>query len=540
MIQRALLSVSDKTGLADFARGLHTAGVTLVASGGTAAALRAADLPVTEVSDLTGFPEVLGGRVKTLHPAIHAGLLAPRDVDGLAELERLGIAPIDLVVVNLYPFARTVRGGASLAQAIENIDIGGVALLRAAAKNFDAVTVVCDPTEYAAVLAEVQAGGNTTLMTRLRLALAAFEHTTRYDAAITRYLAMQVGTTELGARPYPQPPHGGPEGQKRGLKRGEMTSGDASIAPATLPLVLSKVADLRYGENPHQQAAFYRLMPPGEGAPGIADARQMHGPALSYTNLLDLDTAWSLAYGFANPTVAIIKHATPCGVASATRLVDAYNQAFEGDPLSAFGGVVALNRPVDRATAEAMTVKTDAVIAPAYHPDALALLTRKKNVRILQLSAAPEPTVMMHGIYGGVLLQESDSLDIDWLTEKTQRHPTEVEWEGLVFAWRVCRAVKSNAIVLAQGTRTVGIGPGQPNRVDSVRIAVERAGERAKGAVLASDAFFPFPDGVEVACQAGVTAFIQPGGSVRDDEAVAMADQHGAAMVFTGMRHFRH
>lgn len=532
MLRRALLSVSDKTGLVDFAQGLHAAGVTLIASGGTAAALRAAALPVTEVSDLTGFPEALGGRVKTLHPAVHAGLLAPRNPAGLAELERLGIAPIDLVAVNLYPFAATVRSETDLAEAVENIDIGGVTLLRAAAKNFDAVTVVCDPTEYATVLAEVQATGDTTPVTRLRLALAAFEHTTRYDAAIVRYLAMQVGTTELGARVA--------TGEERGLKRGDTTSGETSVAPTALPIVLSKVADLRYGENPHQRAAFYRLAPPGEGAPGVADARQMHGPVLSYTNLLDLDTAWSLAYGFANPTVAIIKHATPCGVASAARLVDAYHQAFACDPVSAFGGVVALNRPVDRATAEAMAVKTDAIIAPAYHPDALALLIRKKTLRVLQLSATPEPTVMLHGIHGGVLVQESDSLDIDWFTEKTQRYPTEAEWEGLVFAWRVCRAVKSNAIVLAQGARTVGIGPGQPNRVDSVRIAIARAGERTQGAVLASDAFFPFPDGVEVACQAGVSAFIQPGGSVRDDEAIAMADRYGAAMVFTGMRHFRH
>ena len=532
MLKRALLSVYDKTGLVELAQGLHQAGVAMIASGKTAQALREAGLLVTEVADVTGFPEVLGGRVKTLHPAVHAGLLAPRTEAGLAELAQLNLEPIDLVVCNLYPFAETVRQGATLEQAVEQIDIGGVTLLRAAAKNHAWVTVACDPADYPTLLQELRAEGDTTQSTRLRLALKAFEHTTRYDAAITRYLAAQVGATEWGAQPT--------AGEERGLTRAGARGEAASVAPMTLPMVLTKVADLRYGENPHQRAAFYRTMPPGEGAPGLADARQMHGPALSYTNLLDLDTAWALAYSFAKPTVAIIKHATPCGVASAERLVDAYTQAFECDPMSAFGGVVALNRPVDVRTAEAMAVKTDAMIAPAYHPDALALLTKKKNLRVLQLSALPEPTVMAHGVHGGLLVQESDSLDIDWLTEKTKRHPTEPEWEGLVFAWRVCRAVKSNAIVLAQGTRTVGIGPGQPNRVDSVRIAVQRAGDKAQGAVLASDAFFPFPDGVEVACQAGVTAFIQPGGSVKDDEAVAMADQYGAAMVFTGMRHFRH
>ncbi len=532
MIRRALLSVSDKTNLIDLARGLNEMGVALIASGGTAAAIRQAGLPVTDVAEVTGFPEVLGGRVKTLHPAVHAGLLAPRTDEGLAELAGLGIEAIDLVAVNLYPFAATVQRGATLEEAIEQIDIGGVTLIRAAAKNSASVTVLCDPADYADVLAEARANGDTTPETRLRLAFKAFEHTTRYDAGITRYLAAQMGAAELG--------HATETTSERGLTRPAEEQAAGSMAPLSLPMVLTKVADLRYGENPHQRAAFYRYAPSGEGVPGIADARQMHGPGLSYTNLLDLDTAWSLAYGFSNPTVAIIKHATPCGVASAKRLVDAYTQAFECDPVSAFGGVVALNRPVDVQTAEAMAVKTDAIIAPAYHPDALALLTKKKSVRVLQLSAAPEPTFMAHGVRGGLLVQESDDLDIDWLTEKTQRHPTEEEWEGLVFAWRVCRAVKSNAIVLAQGTKTVGIGPGQPNRVDSVRIACERAGERAKGAVLASDAFFPFPDGVEAACAAGVTAFIQPGGSIRDKEAVAAAEACGAAMVFTGMRHFRH
>jgi phosphoribosylaminoimidazolecarboxamide formyltransferase / IMP cyclohydrolase len=511
MIQRALLSVHDKTGLIDLAQGLHAAGVSLIASGGTARAIREAGLPVTEVADLTGFPEILGGRVKTLHPTVHAGLLAPRTEAGLAEMDRLGLDTIDLVASNLYPFSETVRRGASMDEAVEEIDIGGVTLTRAAAKNHASVTILTDPVDYAEVLAEIQASGDTSPMTRLRLALKAFEQTTRYDAAITRYLAASLGTSELGGRAS--------LADERGLTRAAGPASGGSVAPPVLPLVLTKVSDLRYGENPHQRAAFYRLMPPGEGIPGLADARQMHGPGLSYTNLLDLDTA---------------------GVASAARLVDAYTQAFECDPMSAFGGVVALNRPVDVRTAEAMAVKTDCILAPAYHPDALALLTKKKNLRVLQLSTAPEPGIMAHGINGGFLIQETDSLDIDWLTEKGKRHPTEDEWNGLVFAWRVCRAVKSNAIVLAQGTRTVGIGPGQPNRVDSVRIAVQRAGDKAQGAVLASDAFFPFPDGVEVACQAGVTAFIQPGGSVKDDEAVAMADKYDAAMVFTGMRHFRH
>ena len=532
MIRRALLSVYDKSGLTELAQGLHGAGVTLVASGGTAQALREAGLPVTEVAEVTGFPEVLGGRVKTLHPAVHAGLLAPRSEDGLAELARLGIEPIDLVICNLYPFSETVRRGATLEEAVEQIDIGGVTLIRAGAKNHAYVTVLVDPADYSTVLDEIRAQGDTTAGTRLRLALKAFEHTTRYDGAITSYLAGQLGAAQFGGRT-------GIQGE-RGLTQAEGPAPEGSVAPPVLPLVLSKVADLRYGENPHQRAAWYRYMPAGQGTPGLADARQMHGPALSYTNLLDLETAWSLAYGFARPTVAIVKHATPCGVASAERLADAYSDALACDPVSAFGGVVALNRPVDARTAELMKVKMDVIIAPAYHPDALSRLTSRKNLRVLQLSAVPEPTLMAHGISGGLLVQESDSLDIDWLTEKTSRHPTEAEWEGLVFAWRVCRAVKSNAIVLTQGTKTVGIGPGQPNRVDSVRIAVERAGERARGAVLASDAFFPFPDGVEAACQAGVTALIQPGGSVKDNDAVAMAEQYGAAMVFTGMRHFRH
>lgn len=532
MISRALLSVYDKSDLVSLAQGLHAAGVTLIASGGTATALRQAGLPVTEVSDLTGFPEVLGGRVKTLHPAIHAGLLAPRNEAGLAELAQLDVEPIDLLVCNLYPFSQTVSQGATFDKAIEQIDIGGVALLRAAAKNHQAVTVVCDPADYEGILEEIRATGDTALATRMWLALKVFEHTTRYDAAIMAYLAGQLGATGFASRSGAT--------DERGLTRAEPPASDSSVAPATLPLILSKVADLRYGENPHQRAAWYRLMPPGAGVGGLADARIMHGPALSYTNLLDLETAWSLAYGFSKPSVAIVKHATPCGVASASRLADAYADALACDPVSAFGGVVALNRPVDLKTAELMTVKMDVIIAPAYHPDALAKLTTRKTLRVLQLSAPPEPSLTIHGISGGLLIQESDSLDIDWLTEKSKRHPTEEEWEGLVFAWRVCRAVKSNAIVLAQGTKTVGIGPGQPNRVDSVRIAVSRAGERAKGAALASDAFFPFPDGVEVACQAGVTAFIQPGGSVKDDEAITMAKQYNATMVFTGMRHFRH
>ncbi|MFQ6059093.1 MAG: bifunctional phosphoribosylaminoimidazolecarboxamide formyltransferase/IMP cyclohydrolase [Anaerolineae bacterium] len=503
MIERALLSVSDKRGIVELAQGLRELGVELISTGGTARVLREAGLDVCTVEDVTAFPEILDGRVKTLHPAIHAAILARRQPQHLAQLAAQGITPIDLVVVNLYPFAATVaQPETTLAQAVEQIDIGGVALLRAAAKNFAHVTVVVDPADYAGLLAELRQKGDTSLETRQRLALKAFAHTAAYDAAISRYLSQQW---------------------EEGF-------------PTALPLVLEKALDLRYGENPHQRAALYRL----PGQVGVADAIQLHGKDLSLTNLLDLDAAWTAANDFAAPTAAIIKHTNPCGLASAPTLVQAYHDALASDPASAFGSVVGLNRRLDLETAQAINeVFTEAVIAPGFEPQALELLKGRRDRRLLELSAA-FPALEMRGLSGGLLIQERDEADFALWRVVTQRGPTEAEDEALRFAWRAVKHVKSNAIVLARGTRTVGVGAGQMSRVDAVRLAVAKAGERAQGAVLASDAFFPFPDGVEEAARAGVTAIVQPGGSIRDEQAIAVADEHNVAMVFTEMRHFRH
>ncbi len=504
-MKRALFSVFDKTGLEAFAGALARRKVELVASGGTARALAAAGLNVTTVEAVTGFPEMIGGRVKTLHPAIHAGILARRTPDDLAELAAQNLSPIDLVVVNLYPFQSTVaRPETTLAEAIEQIDIGGVALLRAAAKNFEWVTVVCDPADYGAVAAEIERGGDTTRETRARLALKAFRHTASYDAAITRYLASPDGEAKF---------------------------------PATLTLALEKVDDLRYGENPHQHAALYRA----PNQPGLADARQLHGKALSYTNWLDVDGAWRAANDFDAPTVVIVKHTTPSGIASADSLVRAYLDARDCDPTSAFGGVVALNRAVDAETARAiLELFTEVVIAPRFDDAAREMLQAKKDLRLLECATPRAAGWELRSIAGSYLAQEQDTTDaVEWRVV-SQRAPTLEEEHALRFAWRAEKFVKSNAIVLARETRTVGIGAGQMSRVDSVKIAVEKAGERAHGAVLASDAFFPFPDGVEAACRAGVTAIAHPGGSLRDDESIEIANRYGAAMVLTGTRHFRH
>jgi len=505
---RALLSVSDKTGLAEFAHGLAALGIELIATGGTARTLQEAGLTVTPVERVTGFPELLGGRVKTLHPAIHAGILAPRDPTSLNEIAAHGIAPIDLVVVNLYPFEATVaQPDVRLEDAVEQIDIGGVALLRAAAKNFDHVTTVVDPADYATVLDELRNAGNTSPETRARLAVKAFRHTAGYDAAIASYLA-------------------------------EVAVKDGDPLPDHLPLVLHKTQDLRYGENPHQRGALYRL----PRLRGLADAEQLHGKELSFTNVLDIDAAWALAHEFDAPAVAIIKHASPCGCAVGEPLVEAYRAALASDPVSAFGGIVGTNRPVDEATARAITeIFTEAVIAPDFTDAALAVLTQKKNLRLIRAPFAPPATLDLRLLHGSAVAQEPDTVDYEGeLQTVTERAPTEEELQALRFAWKVCRHVKSNAIVFARGTATVGIGTGQPSRVDSVKLAAMKAGERAQGAVMASDAFFPFPDGIEEAAKAGVTAVIQPGGSVRDAEVIAAANAHGMAMVFTGMRHFRH
>lgn len=505
---RAILSVSDKTGLTGFGRGLAELGVELIATGGTARTLQEAGLPVTPVEALTGFPELLGGRVKTLHPAIHAGILAPRDEASLQEIAAHDIHPIDLVVCNLYPFENTVaQPDITLEQAVEQIDIGGVTLLRAAAKNFAHVTTVVDPADYDRVLEELRLSGATSMETRAALALKAFRHTSAYDAVIATYLA---GATAVETAPFPE----------------------------LMPLALRKVQGLRYGENPHQAGALYRL----PGVQGLADVEQLHGKGLSFTNVLDIDTAWGLAYGFSTPTVAIIKHATPCGAASASTLVEAYRAALASDPVSAFGGIVGANRPIDAETAQAITeIFTEAVIAPDFTDDALEVLTTKANIRLIRAPFAPPKTLDVRLIHGAAVAQELDAPDVEApFQEVTERSPTQEEWEALVFAWRVCKAVKSNAIVFARGTATVGIGSGQPSRVDSVRMAAWKAGDKARGAVMASDAFFPFPDGIEQAADAGITAVIQPGGAIRDEQVIEAANARNLAMVFTGMRHFRH
>ncbi|MCC7354584.1 MAG: bifunctional phosphoribosylaminoimidazolecarboxamide formyltransferase/IMP cyclohydrolase [Anaerolineae bacterium] len=505
---RALLSTYDRTGLADFARGLVALGYELVASGGTARALGAEGLPVTPVESLTGYPEMLGGRVKTLHPAIHGGILARRTPEHLAELAQHGLAPIDLVAVNLYPFSQTVaRPGVTLAEAVEQIDIGGVALLRAAAKNFASVWVVCDPADYPQVLQSLQAGSSGDEMRR-RLAEKAFRHTAAYDAAIAAYLARPADT----------------------------------FLPSQLALPLVKAQDLRYGENPHQQAALYRL---AGSEPAFT---QLQGKELSYNNLLDLDAAWGLVQEFSEPAVVIIKHTNPCGCATAGSLAEAYPLALAGDPVSAFGGIIAVNRELDAATVEAIgSLFVEVLVAPAYAAPALERLARKRDCRVMRATGTEAARWSLRAVADGILVQTPDvsaEAPQAWRVV-TRQQPAPEQLRALSFAWRVCKHTKSNAITLARSEGVnyylVGTGAGQMSRVDSVRLAVAKAGaERARGAVLASDAFFPFADGVEEAARAGVQAIVEPGGSKRDDEVIAAADAAGIALCFTGVRHFRH
>ncbi len=513
MSKRALISVSDKTGLVDLARGLVELGWELLSTGGTARTLTTAGLPVTEVATVTGFPEILDGRVKTLHPKIHGGILARPTPEHLAQLQEQGIQPIDLVVVNLYPFRETIaRPGVTPAEAIENIDIGGPAMVRAAAKNHERVGIVVDPASYDEVLAELREKGSLSPETRRRLAAAAFAHTAAYDAAIAAYFQRLMGSEE----PF----------------------------PASFVLSGEKVQDLRYGENPHQGAAFYRLPAPPPGT--LAGARQLQGKELSYNNLMDLDAAWNLACDFKEPVVAIIKHTNPCGVARASTPAAAYRLAYAADPVSAFGGIVACNRPVDGEMAGAMAeVFLEAVIAPSFTPEAMAILKSKPHLRLLaagERAGYRTREYQVRPVSGGFLVQEPDYhvLEPESLKVVTTRKPEAKEMADLLFAWQVVKHVKSNAIVLARDGVTLGIGAGQMNRVGAARIALEQAGVRAKGAVLASDAFFPFGDTVELAGRAGITALIQPGGSVRDEESIRAADAAGIAMVFTGIRHFRH
>jgi phosphoribosylaminoimidazolecarboxamide formyltransferase/IMP cyclohydrolase len=519
-VRRALLSVSDKTGIAELARGLAGLGVEIVSTGGTAAALREAGVPVVPLSEVTGFPEILGGRVKTLHPAVHGALLAVRgDPVHEADLARHGIRPIDLVAVTLYPFEAALARGAGLPAMLEEIDIGGVALLRAAAKNFERVVVLSAPAQYAAALDEIRRTGTVGREGRLRLAREAFARTSGYDAAIARALSQAAG-------------------------------GDSAAFPQRLVLAYDKAQDLRYGENPHQRGAFYRE--PGVTEPCAATARQLAGKPLSYNNIYDLDAALELVREFAGPAAVVVKHGIPCGAAVAGSLLEAYLRAREGDPVSAFGGIVALNREVDRPTAGALAETfLEAVVAPAFAPGALAALAGKKNLRLMETGplgspdrpeGGPGPGLDFRRVRGGLLVQDRDAVDLveDQLRVVTSRAPDEREWADLRFAWTVCRYVRSNAIVLARDRQVVGVGAGQMNRVEPVRIAARQAGERARGAVMASEAFFPFPDAVEAAIEAGVTAVIHPGGSVRDAEIVAAAEAARVAMVVTGIRHFRH
>ncbi|USI74286.1 bifunctional phosphoribosylaminoimidazolecarboxamide formyltransferase/IMP cyclohydrolase [Sphingomonas morindae] len=534
-IARALLSVSDKSGLVDLARALAARDVELVSTGGTARALREAGLAVKDVSDLTGFPEMMDGRVKTLHPMVHGGLLAVRDDPAhAAAMEAHGIGAIDLVVVNLYPFASTVAKGAARDEVIENIDIGGPSMVRSAAKNHRYVTIVTDPADYPALIAELgETGGATREATRIRLAGKAYAHTAAYDSAIAGWFAQ----TDAFTHPA------GPEAL------------GATRFPALLPLAFARAETLRYGENPHQAAALYRAS--GTDA-GIAQARQLQGKELSYNNYNDADAALELVSEFRDgpPTVVIVKHANPCGVASADTLVEAYRAALACDSVSAFGGIIACNRPLDAETAEAMTgIFTEVVVAPDADAAAQAVFARKKNLRLLLTGALPDPVrpgLVFKSIAGGVLVQGRDDgrLAPDALRVVTRRAPTAQEHADALFAWTVAKHVKSNAIVYAKDGATAGIGAGQMNRLESARIAAWKARDAAEkagwpaprtiGSAVASDAFFPFADGLLAAVEAGATAVIQPGGSIRDEEVIAAADEAGLAMLFTGMRHFRH
>ncbi|MFN4258372.1 MAG: bifunctional phosphoribosylaminoimidazolecarboxamide formyltransferase/IMP cyclohydrolase [Gemmataceae bacterium] len=520
-IRRALLSVSDKSGLVDFARGLSEFGVELISTGGTHQALAAAGLAVRDISEVTGFPEILDGRVKTLHPHIHAGILFQRDKsEHVATLEQHHIAPIDLVVCNLYPFEATVaKPGSSHEEIIETIDVGGPTMVRAAAKNYQDVAIVTDPAQYTEVLDELRRhNGALSLMLRERLAAAAFARTAAYDRVISAYFARRLGAEEF---------------------------------PAALDLRLQRRMRLRYGENPHQQAAFY--VEPDCRHACVATAQQIHGKELSYNNILDLDSCWNLLAEFDQPAAVVVKHNNPCGAAIGATLEEAFRKAYEGDPLSAYGGIIGLNREVDEATATHLTEPqrfVECLIAPSFSPAALRLITTrptwKKNVRLLTTGTAkPDPAAARwdyRRVDGGLLVQGRDvpADDFAQLQMVTQRTPTEDELRDLRFAWLVVKHVKSNAIVLAKNGQVVGVGAGQMSRVDSVRIAIHKAGDRAKGAVLASDAFFPFRDNIDEAARAGIAAIVQPGGSMRDDDSIQACNEQGLAMVFTGVRHFRH
>lgn len=514
-IKKALISVSDKTGVVELARKLNELGIEIISTGGTASLLKQEGVPVIGISEVTGFPEILDGRVKTLHPNIHSGLLAVRaDEAHRKQLEELNIQPIDLVIVNLYPFKQTIsKPDVTYTDAIENIDIGGPTMLRSAAKNHQDVTVVVDAADYAAIIAEIKDAGDTTLKTRRRLAAKVFRHTAAYDAIISRYLSEQVG----------------------------------ELMPESYTVTYEKAQDLRYGENPHQRAAFYRQ--PLGNAGTISSAEQLHGKELSYNNINDADAALAIVNEFCEPAVVAVKHMNPCGVGIGETIKEAYEKAYTADPVSIFGGIVAANRPIDETTALLLKeIFLEIIVAPDFTPEALAVLQEKKNLRLLRLSNGAQAgqqagtSFKLTTVAGGALIQDFDTKQIekDELKVVTERQPSEEELKQLLFSWKVVKHVKSNAIVLAANNMTIGVGAGQMNRVGAAKIAIEQAGDLAKGAALASDAFFPMPDTVEEAAKAGITAIIQPGGSVRDQESIDACNRHGIAMVFTSVRHFKH
>lgn len=514
--KRAILSVSDKTGIVDFAKELVGLGFEVLSTGGTAKVLKEAGVPVTGVSEVTGFPECLDGRVKTLHPMIHAGILAMRgNPEHMQQLESLGVTPIDVVAINLYPFKQTIlKPGVTLEEAIENIDIGGPTMIRAAAKNWQDVSVIVDPADYGKVIAEYKENGTVSRDTKFALAGKVFDHTAQYDTMISTYLRRQRGEEGL---------------------------------PADLSLTYEKVQDLRYGENPHQKAAFYREI--GSHTNTLDAAEQLHGKELSYNNINDANGALDLLkeFGEEKPTAVAVKHANPCGVGTGDTICEAYRRAYDADPVSIFGGIVALNRPVDKDTAQELAkIFLEIILAPDFDKDALEILTQKKNIRLLKLTDLAKPNskelLDMKKVAGGLLVQ---SLDTELLHEEdlkcvTERQPTPEEMEQLKFVWKVVKHVKSNGIALAKDNATVGIGPGQTNRITALELAIKYAGDKAAGSVMGSDAFFPFSDCVQAAQKAGITAIIQPGGSIRDQESIDAANQAGIAMVFTGMRHFKH
>jgi phosphoribosylaminoimidazolecarboxamide formyltransferase/IMP cyclohydrolase len=515
-MKRALISVSDKTGVVELAQALAAHDVEIVSTGGTHKLLQEAGLPVTNISDVTGFPEIMDGRVKTLHPNIFGGLLAIRsNEEHTAAIAGLNIAPIDYVIVNLYPFKETIsKPGVSFEDAIENIDIGGPSMLRAAAKNYQDVTVVVDASDYAKVIASLEAGTPLSREEKLALATKVFRHTAAYDALISQYLSKAIGDE----------------------------------FPEKLTLTYEKVQDLRYGENPHQSAAFYAE--PGAALHTIAGAKQLHGKELSYNNINDANAALAIVQEFTEPAVVAVKHTNPCGVGIAENIYDAYMKAYEADPVSIFGGIVALNREVDAATATKMgELFLEIILAPSYSEEALAILTQKKNLRVMTVAMTPAGGIEGLGaprttlkVQGGLLIQDIDSNTVTEADVKivSKRQPTAEEMKQLLFGWKVVKHVKSNAIVLASGDRTVGVGAGQMNRVGAAKIAIDQAGELSQGAILASDAFFPMADTVQAAAAAGITAIIQPGGSIKDADSIAAADEAGIAMVFTSVRHFKH